>query len=99
MRVKTLAFQELLQDTEDAFEAVVVLSQRSEQINTRRMAERANLEEDVYEEEEISMSEPVENPDYVEEEKCNVLSMEDFLDKNLKWRYTSKDDASEGEEK
>ena len=99
MRVKTLAFQELLQDTEDAFEAVVVLSQRSEQINTRRMAERANLEEDVYEEEEISMSEPVENPDYVEEEKCNVLSMEDFLDKNLKWRYTSKDDAAEGEEK
>ena len=99
MRVKTMAFQELLQDTEDAYEAVVVLSQRSEQINTRRMAERANLEEDVYEEEEFSMSEPVENPDYVEEEKCIVLSMEDFLNKNLKWRYTSKDDETAGDEK
>ena len=97
MRIRTLAFQELLQNTEDAFEAVVVLSQRSEQINTRRMAERANLEEDVYEEEEFSMSEPVENPDYVEEEKCNVLAMEDFQDGGLKWRYTSKDDESAGE--
>ena len=99
MKVRTLAFQELLQNTEDAFEAVAVLSQRSEQINSRRMAERANLEEDVYEEEEFSMSEPVENLDYVEEDKCNILAMGDFLTNNLEWRYTSKDDESAGEEK
>ncbi len=95
MRIRTLAFQALLQNTEDAFEAVVVLSQRCEQINTRRMAERANLEEDVYDEEEFNIIEPVENPDYVEEVKCNVISMDDFLSDNLKWRYTSKDDDFE----
>lgn len=99
MRIKTLAFQEILQNTEDAYEAVVVLSQRSEQINTRRMAERASMEEDVYEEEDFNISEPIENPDYVEEEKVIVLAMEDFLSENLKWRYTSKDDDSVEESK
>ena len=94
MKVETLSFQEILKRTPDIFEAVVVLGQRALQINARRAAERQVLEEDYFED-EYPLEEPVEDPDYVEEDKSTVLAMEDFFDKRLSWNYPEEEKASD----
>ena len=90
MKVETLSFQEILKHTPDVFEAVVVLSRRSLQINARRAAEQVIMEED-YTEDEYAEEEITENPDYVEEEKSTVMAMEDYLGKRLAWNYPEKE--------
>ncbi len=94
MKVETLAFQELLKNTPDVFEAVVVLGTRASQIDNRRAAERLAYEDDLTEE-ELELFEPEEDPDYVEEDKSVVLAMDDYLSKRLTWRYTEKNAGGE----
>ncbi len=87
-KMETVAFQELLKRTPDAFEAVAVLGQRSRQIINRRMIERMQLEQDMEEEEIEETFEPLEaNENYVEEEKATVLAMQDLFEGRLTWAF------------
>ncbi len=92
MKVETLSFQEILSHTPDIFEAVVVAGHRARQINSRRVAERVDFE-DEYVEEDYQIISPVDEDAYVEEEKSTVLAMDDFMNDRLSWRYF--DPASE----
>ena len=93
MKLETLSFQEILGHTPDVFEAVVVAGQRARQINSRRAAERVDFTEE-YPEEDYAPMEPIDEEDYIEEEKSTVMAMDDFLGKRLDWRYVE----DEGEE-
>ena len=87
-KMETLAFQELLKRTPDAFEAVAVLGKRSRQIVNRRMAERMLLEQELEEDEIEETFEPLEeNENYVEEEKEAILAMQDLFKGRLKWDF------------
>ena len=87
-KMETVAFQELLKRTPDAFEAVAVLGQRSRQIVNRRMIERMQLQQDLEEEEIEETFEPLEeNENYVEEEKEAVLAMQDLFEGRLTWAF------------
>lgn len=97
MKVVTLSFQEILGHTPDLFEAVVVAGHRARQINTRRAAERIDFIEE-YPEEDYPVSEPVDEEEYVEEEKSSTLAMEDFLGNRLSWRYIDRESEEPAEE-
>ncbi len=97
MKIETLSFQEVLKQTPDIFEAVVVLSQRARQINARRVAENTLGEED-FVEEEFPLEGHTVNEDYEEEEKSSVISMADFLGNRLTWYFAEKDTGDEPDE-
>ncbi|UCH10658.1 MAG: DNA-directed RNA polymerase subunit omega [Fidelibacterota bacterium] len=96
MKLETLSFQEILGHTPDVFEAVVVAGQRARQINARRAAERVDFTEE-YPEEDYLPVEPIDEDDYIEEDKSTVLAMEDFLGERLEWRFVEDEgeDATE----
>ncbi len=97
MKVETLSFQEILGHTVDVFEAVVVAGHRARQINSRRVAERVDFEEE-YLEEDYQIVCPVDEDAYVEEEKATVLAMDDFLNDRLSWRYSDPESEDSSEE-
>ena len=97
MKVETLSFQEILGHTPDIFEAVVVASHRALQINSRRVAERVDFEEE-YLEEDYQIISPIDEDAYVEEEKSTVLAMDDFLNDRLSWRYFDPESEETSEE-
>ncbi|MCK4577628.1 MAG: hypothetical protein KAU50_02485 [Candidatus Marinimicrobia bacterium] len=88
MKLETLSFQEILKQSPDIFEAVVVLSERTKQIISRRAAELV-MEEDDYTEDEYNTAEPTLNEDYEELDKEIVLAMADYRNKELEWRFSS----------
>jgi len=97
MKVETLSFQEILGHTTDIFEAVVVAGHRAQQINSRRVAERVDFEEE-YLEEDYQIISPIDEDAYVEEEKSTVLAMDDFLNNRLNWRYFDPESEETSEE-
>ena len=97
MKVETLSFQEILSHTTDIFEAVVVAGHRALQINSRRVAERVDFEEE-YLEEDYQIISPIDEEAYVEEEKSTVLAMDDFLNDRLSWRYFDPESEETSEE-
>ncbi len=97
MKVETLSFQEILGHTADIFEAVVVAGNRARQINSRRVAERVDFEEE-YLEEDYQIISPIDEDAYVEEEKSTVLAMDDFLNDRLSWRYSDPESEETSEE-
>lgn len=97
MKVETLSFQEILGHTTDIFEAVVVAGHRALQINSRRVAERVDFEEE-YLEEDYQIISPIDEDAYVEEEKSTVLAMGDFLNDRLNWRYFEPESEETSEE-
>jgi hypothetical protein len=97
MKLETLSFQEILSHTPDVFEAVVVAGQRAGQINARRAAERVDFTEE-YPEEDYLPVEPIDEDEYIEEEKSTVMAMEDFLGERLTWRFVEGDDEEAKEE-
>jgi len=97
MKLETLSFQEILGHTPDVYEAVVVAGHRARQINTRRAADRIDFSEE-YPEEDYLIVEPVDEDEYVEEEKSSVLAMDDFLSDQLEWRYVEQESEGVSEE-
>ena len=95
MKLETLPFREVLDRTEEVFEAVIVVGQRAKQINSRRAAEQVINEEELPEDEFAVPSGPYE--DYEEQDKSNTLAMTDFLSDQLKWRYAPLETEEDGE--
>lgn len=97
MKLETLSFQEILGHTPDVYEAVVVAGHRARQINTRRAADRIDFSEE-YPDDDYAIVEPIDEDEYVEEEKSSVLAMDDFLSNQLEWRYVEQESEGVSEE-
>ena len=93
MSLKPVSFSKMDEQTEDIYEAVVVMSQRSKQILRDRLIETMLKEE---EEKEMGVFDEIIDPESVtfqETEKETTVAIDEFLKGELSWR-TSTEEAS-----
>ena len=94
MSLKPVSFSKMDEQTDDIYEAVVVMSQRSKQILRDRLIETMLKEE---EEKEMGVFDEIIDPDSVtfqETEKETTVAIDEFLKGKLSWRK-SMEEASE----
>ena len=94
MSLKPVSFSKMDEQTDDIYEAVVVMSQRSKQILRGRLIETMLKEE---EEKEMGVFDEIIDPDSVtfqETEKETTVAIDEFLKGELSWRK-SMEEASE----
>jgi len=94
MSLKPVSFSKIDEQTDDIYEAVVVMAQRSKQILRNRLIETMLKEE---EEKEMGVFDEIIDPDSVtfqETEKETTVAIDEFLKGELSWRK-SMEDANE----
>ena len=94
MSLKPVSFSKMDEQTDDIYEAVVVMSQRSKQILRDRLIETMLKEE---EEKEMGVFDEIIDPESVtfqETEKETTVAIDEFLKGKLSWRK-SMEEASE----
>ena len=94
MSLKPVSFSKMDEQTDDIYEAVVVMSQRSKQILRDRLIENMLKEE---EEKEMGVFDEIIDPDSVtfqETEKETTVAIDEFLKGELSWRKST-EEASE----
>ena len=94
MSLKPVSFSKMDEQTDDIYEAVVVMSQRSKQILRDRLIETMLKEE---EEKEMGVFDEIIDPDSVtfqELEKETTVAIDEFLKGELSWRKST-EEASE----
>ncbi len=94
MSLKPVSFSKMDEQTDDIYEAVVVMSQRSKQILRDRLIETMLKEE---EEKDMGVFDEIIDPDSVtfqETEKETTVAIDEFLKGELSWRK-SMEEASE----
>ena len=94
MSLKPVSFSKMDEQTDDIYEAVVVMSQRSKQILRDRLIETMLKEE---EEKEMGVFDEIIDPDSVtfqETEKETTVAIDEFLKGELSWRKST-EEASE----
>ena len=94
MSLKPVSFSKMDEQTDDIYEAVVVMSHRSKQILRDRLIETMLKEE---EEKEMGVFDEIIDPDSVtfqETEKETTVAIDEFLKGKLSWRKST-EEASE----
>ena len=94
MSLKPVSFSKMDEQTDDIYEAVVVMSQRSKQILRDRLIETMLKEE---EEKDMGVFDEIIDPDSVtfqETEKETTVAIDEFLKGELSWRKST-EEASE----
>tara|TARA_B100001013_G_scaffold56633_1_gene29713 strand:+ start:17 stop:301 length:285 start_codon:yes stop_codon:yes gene_type:complete len=94
MSLKPVSFSKMDEQTDDIYEAVVVMAQRSKQILRGRLIETMIKEE---EEKEMGVFDEIIDPDSVtfqETEKETTVAIDEFLKGELSWRKST-EEASE----
>ena len=94
MSLKPVSFSKIDEQTDDIYEAVVVMSQRSKQILRDRLIETMLKEE---EEKEMGVFDEIIDSDSVtfqEPEKETTVAIDEFLKGELSWRKST-EEASE----
>ena len=94
MSLKPVSFSKMDEQTDDIYEAVVVMSIRSKQILRDRLIETMLKEE---EEREMGVFDEIIDPDSVtfqEPEKETTVAIDEFLKGELSWRKST-EEASE----
>ena len=94
MSLKPISFSKMDEQTDDIYEAVVVMAQRSKQILRNRLIETMLKEE---EEKEMGVFDEIIDPDSVtfqETEKETTVAIDEFLKGELSWRKST-EEASE----
>ena len=94
MSLKPVSFSKMDEQTDDIYEAVVVMAQRSKQILRDRLIETMLKEE---EEKEMGVFDEIIDPDSVtfqETEKETTVAIDEFLKGELSWRKST-EEASE----
>ena len=94
MSLKPVSFSKMDEQTDDIYEAVVVMAQRSKQILRNRLIETMLKEE---EEKEMGVFDEIIDPDSVtfqETEKETTVAIDEFLKGELSWRKST-EEASE----
>ena len=94
MSLKPVSFSKMDEQTDDIYEAVVVMAQRSKHILRDRLIETMLKEE---EEKEMGVFDEIIDPDSVtfqETEKETTVAIDEFLKGELSWRKST-EEASE----
>ena len=97
MAVDTIAFKEILEHSEDMYEATLVIAKRARQIIADRAAE-SELREEEEEEPGLLEEQPELIEDYQEREKATTVAIREFLDGEVEWAYSPQADAEEKED-
>ncbi|MEA1881250.1 MAG: hypothetical protein U9N31_02470 [Candidatus Marinimicrobia bacterium] len=88
MALEPLSIRMMEEQTNDVFEAVVVMSKRAKQVLTNRIVEEMIIST---EEVEMGVYDQVmdRNPeDYEEIDKATTVAVKEFMDGDLKWKQT-----------
>ena len=94
MAVKPLALRKLEKQSNNIYEAVVVMSKRARQINQDRYEEKVINETDDISELDVLDELPQVDPDeYEEKEKVTTEAMDEFLSGDLQWREQESEDS------
>ena len=91
MSLKPVSFSKMDEQTDDIYEAVVVMSQRSKQILRDRLIETMLKEE---EEKDMGVFDEIIDPDSVtfqETEKETTIAIDEFLKGELSWRKSTEE--------
>ena len=91
MSLKPVSFSKIDEKTDDIYEAVVVMAQRSKQILRNRLIETMLKEE---EEKEMGVFDEIIDPDSVtfqETEKETTVAIDEFLKGELSWRKSTEE--------
>ena len=94
MSLKPVSFSKIDEKTDDIYEAVVVMAQRSKQILRNRLIETMLKEE---EEKEMGVFDEIIDPysvTFQETEKETTVAIDEFLKGELSWRKST-EEASE----
>ena len=94
MSLKPVSFSKMDEQTDDIYEAVVVMAQRSKQILRNRLIETMLKEE---EEKEMGVFDEIIDPysvTFQETEKETTVAIDEFLKGELSWRKST-EEASE----
>lgn len=85
MGIDPLSFRQIEQQTEDIYEAIVVMSQRARQILHDRIVERV-MKDDHTDDLGVFDEMPEIDPEsYVEKEKPTRVAVQEFLEGNVNW--------------
>ena len=92
MSLKTLSFREIEEQTDDIYEAVVVMERRAKQILRDRLVEKIIKEEEsremgVFDE----VPDEIDPETYQEVEKVTTVAIEEFINGGLTWHKHPKD--------
>ena len=91
MSLKPVSFSKMDEQTDDIYEAVVVMAQRSKHILRDRLIETMLKEE---EEKEMGVFDEIIDPDSVtfqETEKETTVAIDEFLKGELSWRKSTEE--------
>lgn len=91
MGLKPISLRQMEEQTTDAYEAVIIISQRAKQILRDRAVAKAMQET---ESEEYGVFDEVierDPEDYVEVNKAPNIAVDEFLNGNLKWEYSGEE--------
>ena len=92
MSLKTLSFREIEEQTDDIYEAVVVMERRAKQILRDRLVEKIIKEEEsrdmgVFDE----VPDEIDPETYQEVEKVTTVAIEEFINGDLTWHKYPQD--------
>ena len=92
MSLKTLSFREIEEQTDDIYEAVVVMERRAKQILRDRLVEKIIKEEEsremgVFDE----VPDEIDPETYQEVEKVTTVAIEEFINGYLTWHKYPQD--------
>tara|TARA_Y100001970_G_C13602346_1_gene540824 strand:+ start:194 stop:481 length:288 start_codon:yes stop_codon:yes gene_type:complete len=95
MEVKAIKMDKALEKNNDIYSNVVIAAKRSRQIIDSRVLDFESIEdvEDSYELEELENK----NMKHKDDDKPMIVAMREFMNDDIKWRYTSEDDSNEEE--
>ena len=102
MAIKTLDMKDLEVQTDNVYEACLVIAKRAREINAGRIAERKEkeiLEESGYDQElDIYDREFMEGIEHEKEINPTVIAQEQLLDGKIKYRYISENVVNKEDE-
>ncbi len=97
MAIKTLDLTELVMNSDNIYEACLVIAKRAREINAGRIAERKEkevLDESGYDQElDIYDREFMEGIEHEREINPTVLAQDELLKGKLKYRYVTEEDS------
>jgi DNA-directed RNA polymerase subunit K/omega len=102
MAIKTLDLTDLEVQTDNVYEACLVIAKRAREINAGRIAERKEkeiLEESGYDQElDIYDREFMEGIEHEREINPTVIAQDQLLEGKIKYRYISENNVNKAEE-
>ena len=90
MKIEAIKMNEILDEKNDIYTTIMVISNRARQIIDKRFAEQINLEDIEDSEELINFSQ-----EDFDKEKPMMKAYTEFLDNQLEWRSSSSEDSDE----